>query len=108
MAGEIRTVEISKGAQQFQFRQYIQTGMSDVHRRLVRARFFMKLSRSEFSKQVAVMIGDANFVQPFREGNGRSISSFWAIAPVIQSILPGSMPPDGSRRPWPVMPPIIR
>ncbi|RYE61583.1 MAG: cell division protein, partial [Oxalobacteraceae bacterium] len=33
-AGEIRTVEISKGSSQFQFRQYIETGMADVHRRI--------------------------------------------------------------------------
>ena len=31
-AGELRTVEISKGAQQFQFRQFIQTGMADFRR----------------------------------------------------------------------------
>jgi cell filamentation protein len=38
-AGELRTVEISKGDQQFQFRKYILTGMADVHGRLVRSRF---------------------------------------------------------------------
>lgn len=34
-AGELRTVEISKGGNQFQFRRFIETGMADVHRRLV-------------------------------------------------------------------------
>jgi cell filamentation protein len=34
-AGELRTVEISKGRQQFQFRKFIETGMTDVHGRLV-------------------------------------------------------------------------
>jgi cell filamentation protein len=71
-AGEIRTVEISKGAQQFQFRQYIHTGMADVHRRLVRSRFLSGLSRADFAKQAAVILGDVNFVHPFREGNGRT------------------------------------
>jgi cell filamentation protein len=71
-AGEIRTVEISKGAQQFQFRQFIHTGMGDVHRRLVRSRFLAGLSRADFAKQVAVILGDVNFVHPFREGNGRT------------------------------------
>ncbi len=33
-AGEIRTVEIAKGGQQFQPRGYLETGMADVHRRL--------------------------------------------------------------------------
>lgn len=43
-AGEIRTVEISKGGSQFQFRQYIETGMADVHRRLVKASYMKSLS----------------------------------------------------------------
>jgi len=38
-AGELRTVEINKGGHQFQFRRYIQTGMHDVHRRLVQSKF---------------------------------------------------------------------
>jgi cell filamentation protein len=38
-AGKLRTVEIDKGGHQFQFRQYIQAGMTDVHRRLVKFRF---------------------------------------------------------------------
>lgn len=71
-AGEVRTVEIRKGAQQFQFRQYIHTGMTDVHRRLTRLRFLGGLSRREFSQQAAVIISDINFIHPFREGNGRT------------------------------------
>jgi cell filamentation protein len=71
-AGELRTVEISKGSQQFQFRQYIQTGMADVHRRLVRARFLRGLSAAEFAAQAAVIVGDINYIHPFREGNGRT------------------------------------
>jgi cell filamentation protein len=71
-AGEIRTVEISKGAQQFQFRQYIHTGMADVHRRLVRSRFLAGLPRQDFGQQVAMIIGDVNYIHPFREGNGRT------------------------------------
>ena len=71
-AGEIRTVEISKGAQQFQFRQYIQTGMADVHRRLVKSRYLAQLSRRDFAQQAAVITGDVNYIHPFREGNGRT------------------------------------
>jgi cell filamentation protein len=71
-AGELRTVEINKGGHQFQFRQYIQTGMADVHRRL-RASYFLKgLSAADFASRAAVIIGDVNYVHPFREGNGRT------------------------------------
>jgi cell filamentation protein len=99
-AGEIRTVEISKGAQQFQFRQYIHTGMADVHRRLARSRFLGGLSRAEFAKQAAVILGDVNFVHPFREGNGGrsfSTSSCWPRRQAIGSTLAVSTPNAGLR-----------
>jgi cell filamentation protein len=71
-AGKLRTVEINKGGHQFQFRQYIQSGMADVHRRLVKSHFLGELSPRQFSDQSAVIIGDVNYVHPFREGNGRA------------------------------------
>ena len=71
-AGELRTVEIRKGDQQFQFRQYIPTGMADVHRRLAQARFLQGLSQAAFAEQAAVIVGDINYIHPFREGNGRT------------------------------------
>ena len=71
-AGEIRTVEISKDDSQFQFRQYIETGMADVHRRLVASDFLKGLKPGEFSTEAAKIIGDVNYVHPFREGNGRT------------------------------------
>jgi cell filamentation protein len=71
-AGDLRTVEISRGRQQFQFRQFIVTGMADVHRRLVAAKFLAGLSAREFADLAAVIIGDVNYIRPFREGNGRT------------------------------------
>ena len=71
-AGELRTVEISKGRQQFQFRKFIETGMGDVHGRLVRSRFLKGLAAAAFAEQAAVIVGDINYIHPFREGNGRT------------------------------------
>jgi cell filamentation protein len=71
-AGELRTVEISRGSQQFQFRQFIATGMADVHRRLVVTDFLAGLSAREFADRSAVIVGDVNYIHPFREGNGRT------------------------------------
>ena len=71
-AGELRTVEINKGGHQFQFRQFIRTGMADVHGRLVRSKFLRRLSRHDFAQEVGVIIGDVNYIHPFREGNGRT------------------------------------
>lgn len=71
-AGELRTVEISRGRQQFQFRQFIPIGMADVCRRLTAANFLAGLSSRDFADRSAVIIGDVNYIHPFREGNGRS------------------------------------
>ena len=57
-AGELRTVEISKGRQQFQFRKFIETGMADVHGRLERSRFLKGRTAAAFAEQAAVIVGD--------------------------------------------------
>ncbi len=57
-AGALRTVEISKGRQQFQFRKFIETGMADVHGRLERSRFLKGRTATAFAEQAAVIVGD--------------------------------------------------
>jgi cell filamentation protein len=54
------------------FRHYIETGMADVHKRIVKARYFAGTRPDEFAAGASIIIGDANHVHPFREGNGRS------------------------------------
>jgi cell filamentation protein len=71
-AGELRTVEISKGGHQFQFRRFIVTGMADVHRRLAAQNYLRGLSREDFAERAGAILGDVNYVHPFREGNGRT------------------------------------
>jgi cell filamentation protein len=71
-AGELRTVEIAKGGNQFQFRQYVTTGMADVHRRIVAATYLKGLAARAFADKAGEIIGDLNYVHPFREGNGRT------------------------------------
>lgn len=71
-AGEIRTVEIAKGGHQFQARKFIETGMADIHRRVAASGYLRNLSRQAFVEQAGRIIGDVNYVHPFREGNGRT------------------------------------
>jgi cell filamentation protein len=71
-AGEIRTVEIAKDGHQFQFRRFIETGMEDVHRRLKGANLLRRRGRAAFAAAAGGIIGDVNYVHPFREGNGRA------------------------------------
>jgi len=71
-AGEIRTTEISKGGSQFQFRQYIETGMVDIYRRIKAHDNLKNLTADQFADLAGEIIGDINYVHPFREGNGRT------------------------------------
>ncbi len=71
-AGQIRTVEIYKGAQQFQFRQYIGNGMQDIHGRIQKAGYLQGLNSKDFASRAGEIIGDVNYVHPFRDGNGRT------------------------------------
>ncbi len=71
-AGEIRTVEIAKDGHQFQFRRFIETGLADAHRRLVQSDFLRRLDASAFATEAGKILGDVNYVHPFREGNGRT------------------------------------
>ena len=71
-AGEIRTVEIAKNGQPFMFRQYIRTGMEDVHRRIRDGRYLRGSSPDAFAEKAGMIIGDVNHIHPFREGNGRT------------------------------------
>lgn len=71
-AGETRTVELNKGGQQFQFRRFIETGLSDVHKRLSGTNFLKDLSGKAFARAAGEIFGDVNYVHPFREGNGRT------------------------------------
>lgn len=77
-AGELRTVEMSKGAQQFMFLRFIGTGMDDIHRRLKETNFLRDLDASHFAEAVGPIIGDINYVHPFREGNGRTQLAYLA------------------------------
>jgi len=71
-AGELRVVEISKDERQFIFRQFIRSGMADIHRRLVAENFLCGLSLADFAAKAGPILGDVNYVHPFREGNGRT------------------------------------
>jgi len=71
-AGEIRVTELSKGGQQFLLRRFIESGVADVARRIAEAKSFKGLSLPGFAREAGRVIGDINYIHPFREGNGRT------------------------------------
>ena len=46
--------------------------MSDVHRRIVMEHNFQGCEPTVFARKAAKIIGDINYVHPFRDGNGRT------------------------------------
>ena len=71
-SGQIRTVDLAKGASQFQPCRFIETGMANVHQRLVQSDFLRGLTAQDFASRAGEIMGDVNYVHPFREGNGRA------------------------------------
>ncbi len=71
-AGELRVTEISKGGSQFQLVRFIETGLRNVHYRLMQRSFLEGLDAPTFAREAGHILGDVNYVHPFREGNGRT------------------------------------
>jgi cell filamentation protein len=78
-AGEIRTVEITKGNSSFHSRSRIETGFAGVHEWLTRDTSLLsdhKISDTVFVEQAADLLEKVNYLHPFREGNGRTQRAF--------------------------------
>ncbi len=50
--------------------------MADVHRRIVDAGYFRGTDPAGFAQSAGTIIGDVNYVHPFREGNGRAQAQY--------------------------------
>lgn len=71
-AGELRTVDISKGETHFCNLARIEAESQKYFRSLASADWFEPLGRAELVLAVAELFGDLNVIHPFREGNGRA------------------------------------
>lgn len=75
-AGELRATELAKGGQQFMARAFIARGMADVSKRIAAALARQSRPLPDFATEAGRIIGDLNFLHPFREGNGRTQLQF--------------------------------
>jgi len=75
-AGEVRTTELAKGSRQFMFQRFIERGVADVAKRIAVAAPYSGWPQSAFADEAGRLIGDINYVHPFREGNGRTQLQF--------------------------------
>lgn len=71
-AGELRSVDISKGFTRFCNIQRMVPEAEKLFAGLRQAQWFENHQRADLVKSVAQMFGDLNVIHPFREGNGRA------------------------------------
>ncbi|WP_024695998.1 putative adenosine monophosphate-protein transferase Fic [Pseudomonas syringae] len=71
-AGELRTVDISKGNTRFCTMTRIEPESKKLFALLDKANWFQELERDQLVKACAEAFGDLNVIHPFREGNGRA------------------------------------
>jgi len=71
-AGELRTVDISKGDTHFCTTGRIEPEAEKMLNSLARANWFQDLDRTSLVIASAELFGDLNVIHPFRDGNGRA------------------------------------
>ena len=75
-AGENRTVRISKDGSAFCYPEYIMEQMQTLFDDLKLQNYFRRLSADMFAIRMAHFLATLNAVHPFREGNGRTQTTF--------------------------------
>lgn len=76
-AGELRTIEISKGTS-FCPSMHIVSFAGDVFHKLADNDYLRVMDRPAFIRGLADLYGDVNAIHPFQEGNGRTQRAFLA------------------------------
>lgn len=71
-AGELRSVDISKGGTHFCNVSRIEAESAKLFAQLAAANWYEGLPREQLVTAVAEFYGDLNMIHPFREGNGRA------------------------------------
>ncbi|MER2529093.1 MAG: Fic family protein [Candidatus Competibacter denitrificans] len=75
-AGEIRTIDLSRGHTYFANHARIIEAARPIFQKLQKERCLKGLDATEFSKRLAYYLGEINALHPFREGNGRAQREF--------------------------------
>ena len=71
-AGELRTVDISKGTI-FCLVPFIEEQFAFLYRKLIKENFLKDITdQKEMAEKLAYYLGEINMIHPFREGNGRT------------------------------------
>ena len=76
-AGDLREINISKGAIRFATAGQLESSAAEIFGRLARDNHLQGLSQGEFARSAAEFLADVNALHPFREGNGRTQREFF-------------------------------
>ncbi len=75
-AGELRTIDISKGGHLFAHHPHIETATAPIFKQLAAENHLAGLNAGLFSERAAHYLAELNALHPFREGNGRAQREF--------------------------------
>jgi cell filamentation protein len=75
-AGQLRTIDISKGESRFAHHAHIASAAAPVFKRLADEKYLAGLGPAAFSDRAAYYLGELNALHSFREGNGRAQREF--------------------------------
>lgn len=78
-AGELRTVEMSKGSTSFARAEHLKTSLDDLFQKISDDDYLMTTDFDEFIGMLAHYYGELIVIHPFREGNGRTVRTFLAM-----------------------------
>lgn len=78
-AGELRTVDISKGTSRFATTARIEPEASKLFLQLERENYLVGLQLVEFTERLAFFYSELNVIHPFRDGNGRSLRLLFEV-----------------------------
>jgi cell filamentation protein len=79
LAGNPRTVRISKQGSAFCFPEYIEAQANRLFSGLKAKRYLENLTAKAFAENAAHFLAELNAIHAFREGNGRTQLAFFAL-----------------------------
>lgn len=75
-AGQLRTLDISKGNTKFAHHGHLEKYAPQITNQLSREQNLRGLDAEQFSRRAGYYMGELNVLHPFREGNGRTLREF--------------------------------
>lgn len=78
-AGEIRTIDISKGSSYFAHTPFIDGELSRIFHELTTDNRLLSKDKELFTHAITHYHAELNAIHPFREGNGRVIRTFFSL-----------------------------